>query len=204
MISARVIRGAFVLQKKYLILLMIRRLLLPIFCLFYCILLQGQPLDGSDSTLYAQKDIKIFVVRKSNTVQPVIAPPLIVTENKTEETKPEKETLSYKTKPTLYSDKDGLLDLMQLEPFAYWRKAPKTGAYVVFSFNIDEWGFVSEINIYDTNDRALVDQLIHKLDKTRWNAALTMEGKRAAYKFGNWIAMIPTKIKPKEYEDYRF
>jgi len=94
--------------------------------------------------------------------------------------------------------------MLKLEPYGDRTKAPQNQTYVVFAFSINEQGFVSDIVIYDTNERSLVDILVRKLDQTRWKAAFDSQNKRSAYNFGKWIAVLPTKVKKERYEDFRF
>jgi hypothetical protein len=169
--------------------------------------LLAQPAELSDTVSYNAEEMKkIFIVRKTETVQPVSSTPLIVTEASDDHKSKTvyKPLKSYRSKPTMVSDAEGLMNLVKLEPFPDGSKTPKTESYVIFSFSINEWGFISEIVIYGTNDRVMVDNLIHKINRTRWKPAYDSDGKQCEYSFGNWIAKMPSSVKPREYEDYRF
>lgn len=185
---------------------MIRRLLLLSFCFGYSILLYAQPVETPDSAACAQKEIKVFVIRKPELQS--VAATLPVSENK-EANQPEvTENVNRApyniAMPSLASDEKGLLHLMQLEPYHEGRKPPQDAIYVVFSFSINELGAVSDITLYDANDRRLVDVLVYKLDKTRWNPAVGVEGEKTSYKFGKWIAIIPSKANDRDYEEHRY
>jgi hypothetical protein len=168
-------------------------------------ILPAQIIEKPDSNYLSKEEMKkIFIVRKNPEEQHLNSSPLIlreISEKDLEEKDPKK---SYKSIPSLVSDKEGLMNMLKLEPYGDRTKAPQNQTYVVFAFSINEQGFVSDIVIYDTNERSLVDILVRKLDQTRWKAAFDSQNKRSAYNFGKWIAVLPTKVKKERYEDFRF
>ncbi len=168
-------------------------------------MLSAQIIEEPDTNQLTKEEMKkIFIVRKNPEEQNFNSSPLIVSEISEKDLEKKDAKKSYKSLPSLVSDKEGLMNKLNLEPFGDRTRLPKNQTYVVFAFSINEQGFVSEIVIYDTNDRALVDELVRKLDQTRWKAAFDTQNKRTAYNFGKWIAVLPTKVKKEVYEDNRF
>lgn len=166
--------------------------------------ISAQPSDEPDSVITDKEVLKkIFIVRKSEP-EPPSQPSLNITENKDLNKDDLNLKVELKSTPVMIADKDGLMNIVELKPHKTGARLPKNESYVVFSFKINQWGFVSEINIYDTNHRPLVDLLIHKLDRTVWKPAYDKDGNRIDYSFDHWIAKVPTKIKPRDYEDYDY
>lgn len=62
-------------------------------------------------------------------------------------------------------------------------------SFVVYDFIVNAAGKVSSIGIHQTNDQSFTRELVQKLNKTRWQAAVDEKGNPSAYHFGKFIAV---------------
>lgn len=167
----------------------------------------AQPQAEIDSLCNNETALKTFKVRKVDTeTEPPLLPKsdLAISSEihyvAVKKTEPE-EAIQM---PSLAYDEKGLMKLLHLAPFSDHGKAPDHSKYVIFSFEVNEHGMVSDIRIFDTNDWGIVDILIIKLSKTVWNPALTKSGNSTPYNFGRWIAAVPKNVNDRDYEEHRY
>lgn len=189
-----------------------RKLYLFTVCLFLGLVpgVDAQPVTETDTLWVSSLEVRTFVIRKHE--EETVQPPLATSEEtqgrspkakKDSATVPPKRAL-HLMPPSVASDELGLFKMFYLEPFNSQAQLPGDMNYVVFAFTIDEYGYLSKFRVYDTNDRRLVDVLVTKLGKTRWNPAQQISGERQAYDFKKWIAIIPAKTKDEDYERHRY
>ncbi len=189
-----------ILENLLITLLMFLRFMIFLFC-GICCSIKSQPVENQDSVISNIEELKkVFIVRKSEPELPIQAS-LNISESKKSVLENENPKIVYKSTPVMVADKDGLMNTVELKPNSSLSILPKNESYVVLSFKINQLGFVSEINIFDSNDRAFVDLLIHKLGKTVWKPAIDKDDNRADFLFKNWIAKTPSKVKQPFYEN---
>lgn len=192
------------LKIPYLYIMNRKKFYLLVICLGLAIGCYAQPEVEQDTLYAAIKEVKTFKVRKADAD---VIPPLLPTtvEDSSSLLLDKVEVLAEKVqRPSLAHDKKGLMQLLYLAPFSENGTTPKDTKYVVFSFEVDETGAVSDIRIFDTNDRNLVDILVSKLSGTIWNPATTDSGDATNYNFGRWIAAIPKNVNESDYERHRY
>mgnify|MGYP001087931456 CR=1 FL=1 len=195
------------IESKYLIFTIMNEMKYYLLLSFWGIALgcYAQPTTSRDTLCLAQKEIKTFKVRK---VDAAIGPQLLSEPKETEVAAisyiPVTEKEETVQLPSLAYDEKGLMQLMHLAPFVENGRIPTDTKYVVFSFAVDDKGAVSDIRVFNTNDRRMVDVLVHKLSGTIWNPARTNTGDFTHHDFGKWIAAVPTNINEHDYEKHRY
>ncbi len=161
-------------------------------CLILCSVSLG--IGAQPEEEEGQKDIKTFIVRKVSPM-PTIEEPIVAV------VAPASTPAPKLAQPSLAADKKGLSRL-NLKPYKAEEKAKlRLGQYVVFSFEVNEEGRVSDIRIYDSSDLRLVDLLIDKLSATFWNPAKDEAGISKKFQFDYWVLVLSNKAEDGDFDE---